>query len=230
MSLMAEHLSYLNASMSHVKQSLDILNSEMDPVKKNQRLFDKNLSHVMSFQFFTPAKGLARTLNALGIDKLVYGLKEPIPSQGIAHNVHLLKDEDNHGYLTFQGTTNMGLWFSVHMASQRYHPNNTAKPFATMVDDKRWGQIEPDYMDNCHTGLCEAFKAFLSDEQFPLLAKRAADLASLTIIGHSFGGGLASMFARSVQGTKRFMRSESADDQFHPLWPWNVPELDLIEI
>mmetsp|Transcript_103897 Transcript_103897/g.170940 ORF Transcript_103897/g.170940 Transcript_103897/m.170940 type:complete len:620 (-) Transcript_103897:211-2070(-) len=222
MALLTKLIAYVDANVSNIEAALEILNAEMDPTKPQHHLYEKKLEHVMTFQFFTPTHFLSRALNPIGD---LFMPQAPISSEGIAHNVHLLRDADNNGYLTFQGTTNLASWFDVNLAFDRYDPNKHATRFAANWDDVRWESIETACLHNCHIGFCAALHAFVSNEQFPLLAKRVADMRSLTVMGHSFGGSLASMFAMSAHAVKDLQKVSQLLDEVRSMpnleswWP-----------
>merc|ERR1719506_2759362 len=113
------------------------------------------MEHVMSLQFHTPASLMARALNPVGQFFADYKMP-PISKDGIAHNVHLLRDADNNGYLTFHGTTNAGTWLDINMAFGKYDQKYSEKttPLKPSVDDTRWEGIEPFAFDDTHQGFC----------------------------------------------------------------------------
>lgn len=210
MASLTKLMSYVDANESNIKAALELLNSLTDPTRPRRPLYDKKLEHVMSFQFYTPANPFSRVLNPLGY---LFIPEAPLSSEGIPHNIHLVRDADNNGYLTFQGTTNLATWFDVNFAFGRYDPGKHGTQFANTVDDERWGKIEPGYLYNCHTGFCVTLKAFVSCKEFPLLAKKIAEMRSLSVMGHSFGGSVASMFAMSVAAIKDLQRMEQGLDR-----------------
>jgi hypothetical protein len=205
MAKLTSMMSYIDANISNVEAALEKLNAERDPINPDRLLFPDKLDHVITFPFYTPCDIVSRALHPLG-DLL--GPQAPISREGIAHNVHLLKDSANNGYLTFQGTTNLGTWVDVNFAFQKYDPKMPQIPFDSVVDDKRWALIEGHYLQNCHTGFCNTLKAFLSNKRFPLLAQEVKRMKSVTLLGHSFGGSLANMLARSVRGAKILRKQE----------------------
>lgn len=202
MSLLAEKMSYIDTNVANVESVLKFLRRQRNPIKPRAPLYHK-LEHVMTFEFFTPASVFARLVNFWARP---FGLPAPIARQGIAHNVHLLKDGNNNGYLTFQGTKSLGTWFDVHLDWARYNPNTQRQPFG---DDERWKSLQPQFLNKCHTGFTVTLKSFISNEHFPLLAQKAVGFKSLSVTGHSFGGSIASMLAMGVHRTKEIFRLPS---------------------
>lgn len=209
MCLLTEEISYVDGDVANVKAALQRLNSEQNPMEPQHPLFENRLEHVLTVQFFTPARLVSRALN--GIDRRIFGFDVPpwdslktwrIDRQGINHNVHLIKDADNNGYLTFQGSANLGTYLDIHSVFRMYDPKKEKVAFSATVDDPRWEAIDLQCLQYCHTGLCKNLRAFMSTDQFPTLAKAIAELSSVTLVGHSSGGALASMFAMSVQKAK----------------------------
>lgn len=217
MAMLTEFMSYVHADVAQIDEALKTLNEQVNPRKPWLPLYQKKLEHVMSLQFFTPARHVSRALNLLGLDRLIYGMNAPIPKEGIANNVHLLKDAENNGYLTFQGTANLGTWLNVHIDHGPYDPDKQKARVDDTLDDQRWESVEMRHLHDCHSGLCAALKRFISNEQFASMAKKVAEMKSLTIVGHSFGGSLASMFALSVQGAKDLQKEES-DGWIREFW------------
>jgi hypothetical protein len=209
MARLTEHMSFVDTNMSNVMFSLRILNGLKDPLDARRPLYSRRLEHVMTFAFYTPARNVSRVLNRVGYP---FGLERPIGEEGIAHNVHLLKDSANNGYLTFQGTACLGTWFDIHLAYGHYDPNTEEKPFAAATDDERWAAIEQAYFHDCHTGFCHTLKTFVSDKNFPELAKRIAQLKSVSVVGFSFGGSMAGMLAMSAAAVKEFRKKEKEID------------------
>lgn len=217
MAMMTSTMSYVDGDPTNIASALNLLNSEDNPAVSGQPLYEHTLEHVLTLQFSTPARPLSRVLNRLGLDRTLFGFDAPpwdtlqtwrIGEEGIIHNVHLLKDARNNGYLTFQGTANLGTWLDIHFAAEKYDPDLQPVQFST-VDDARWEAIAPEYLRSCHTGLCNTLKAFVSNTQFSLLAKTISELDSLAIVGHSSGGSLSSMLAMIVNGVRNSLRAQS---------------------
>lgn len=217
MSMLTRMMSYVDANTSNVEAALEKLNAEMDPINPKRPLFQHKLEHVMTFPFYTSCDLVSRALHPLG-DR--FGPQAPISREGIAHNVHLLRDSANHGYLTFQGTTNLGTWVDVNFAFGAYDPTRSKISFDTVVDDKRWAMVEGHYLQNCHTGFCNTLKALLSNKRFPLLANEVSRMKSITLLGHSFGGSLASMLVRSAHGAKILRKQEGVLARVRRLLPF----------
>jgi hypothetical protein len=205
MAALTRAMSYINANTSNVEAALETLNSEVDPTNPGRLLFSDKLEHVMTFPFYTPCDIVSRALHPVGD---LFGPQAPISREGIAHNVHLLRDSANNGYLTFQGTTNLATWVDVNLACYKYDPERPKIPFDHVVDDKRWAIIEGHYLRDCHTGFCNTLKALVSNKRFPLLAKEVTKMKSITLLGHSFGGSLANMLVNSVHGAKALKKRE----------------------
>lgn len=191
-----QDISYVDAAdESEIISAVKALNTRMDPIHPERPLFAKQFEHVMSIQFYTPASLQARLFNEVGFH--FSSDQAPVAAEGIMHNVHLIKDADKNGYLTFQGTANLGTWLDVNLAFGRYE-GNAKNPSTSDVDDVRWEAIEKSCLFSCHRGMAHTLKTFVSDERFPELAKEVLELNSLTMTGFSLGGCLASMFALSV--------------------------------
>jgi hypothetical protein len=187
-----------SVSYSHVTRlgpRIDELNAEVDPTRPGQPLFPKKLYHEKSIEFSTQASFASRAINPIGF--LFSEDQTPLKEEGISHNVHLLKDADNNGYLSFQGTANLATWVDVNLDFWRYKPD-AKKHLTAVVDDQRWELIE-DSLQGCHEGFVEILKAFVSHEEFPRMAKKIAGMKSLTVVGFSLGGSLANLFAIMVQ-------------------------------
>jgi len=212
MSVLTERMSYIDGSEEHVQLALDGINAEKNPLEPKRLLFDKKLEHVMSLQFFTPASLLSQSVNSL---VTVGDRFAPLNEKRIEHNVHLIKDEANNGFLTFAGTTNLATLFDVDLDVAKHTPE-AATRFA--LDDPTWDLLEQCFLKNSHTGFASTIQNFVGSSMFPLLAETATGLSSLSLVGHSFGGSLASMFAMCVQGAQNLPGGDVFD------WTEIVPE------
>jgi len=200
MAILTKRMAYVDMNMSNIDAALAIINAEVNPFVPRRNLFRDKLEHVISLQFYTPASFVSRILNPVG--RLLNRRAKPLSGGYIVHNVHLLRDKRQNGYLTFQGSTNVGTWVDVNARFRRYDAGKEETPFAPAVDDQRWEAIQPGYLRDCHNGCCGTIKAFVSNEHFPELAKEVVGMRSISIVGHSMGGILASMFAMSVHAVK----------------------------
>jgi len=228
MAILTKRMSYVDMNMSNIDAAVAIVNAEVHPFAPRRNLFRGKLDHVMSLQFYTPTSFISRILNPVG--RLLNRRAKPLSGGYIVHNVHLLRDKRQNGYLTFQGSTNLGTWVDVNARFGKYDVDKEETPFAPAVDDQRWEAIQPGYLRDCHKGFCGTIQAFVSNEYFPELAKEVVGMKSISMVGHSMGGILASMFAMNVHAVKdlkevtRLLARLRGTPILRILWPEKPPQ------
>lgn len=199
MAMLAKMMSY--AEPRNVGAALALINKTKDPLRKERPLFRGGLIQVRSFSFKTRATVLSRIMNPIG-KPISFTRNHGLDKGYIVHNVHLLRDENNNGYLTFQGTANIATYLDINFDFGKYQAEKQGKPFAPAIDDKRWELIEPEYLSNCHRGYVDVMKAFFGSEGFSRLAEEIAGMKRVSVVGHSAGGSFASIFAKTVHAVK----------------------------